>query len=633
MFRLLATVTLWILYAFGFLLGGIFLGPLWALLLVVAVLVWGTSRLRPGLPSSHPFPALVYLAVLPVGLAGYLAPFRHWSLVLLSLPDWSMDESTAVGILQDERFEAFVAWSGVWFGACALIVGARWYWRFARQTSNLPTSRVRSLAPGLCELSGLARRVESAPDWCEKDTVMGFRAWTEDGNKGETILHIRGHTSQFHIEDAGGRVLVDPRAAVIPSEWPPIQFGRRICEIEITRRNEHPDSGGYRKWIADGDRVYLLGRAELREDAPEAAVDGERLVVRAPSPLGRFGSMVSVMLLGWGDPTVESFFFLTDRDEASARGRLRIAALWHCLLASFWIGSSLLHVDYRPPDHWRIPDFYAAPSKHWPMERLEAALDDIDPDRRLAALHVLLKKGLPPPLAARMAARDRVPHNRAEALGALVQLAPYMEQAAERALLISAGTQGLGDPDPEVQVSAIDILGSVKPMPDEVALLLASALKSPELSVRSRAADVFDRTPSGLEPVFAALSAAAASEVNPDFRKIFIWGVGKAHVSAERRLSALLPLLRVDDAASYAAEEISRLGPAACAAAAPLIAERLTDPNVHKKHLIRVLESSGRACEFRSSMEKAFGERGLYEGYRWELKSLLDSCAGKNKNP
>ncbi len=218
----------------------------------------------------------------------------HW-LLLLWIPPYFAGLAApclALTLLVHEYWNAFphgwplsrlgpeiVAWLGIFAGYCgvgvglyaALLVGF-WKLQQARQLANLPTSKARSAAVGLSEFRGVARPCEDDPD----DPILQFRS-------------SKLRSVPFYLKDGTGRILVDPRGA----EFRPRQIGsgiplvsQRVCEIVLTRR---VGSQSVESWwrgetmaaeLRAGDRVYVIGCVQPREDAPSGARDSEALVVR-----------------------------------------------------------------------------------------------------------------------------------------------------------------------------------------------------------------------------------------------------------------------------------------------------------------------------------------------------------------
>ncbi len=345
--------TLFLSLAYGFLLflGGLLLKPFIILFTILFALGAAFALRNPSQsPWIGPYRAIGMLALMPVALAGYLAPFRHIVLFLLARTEGPTAVEVARLLLPGPGFETFAGASGVWFGVCALILEARWFWRHSWHSRLLPTAAARSAAIGLCELRGRARRIGKPLDGFPPEAVLGHRVYTVKTSDANEVRE-ESRLPPFYLEDGTGRILVDPKEAKIRTSWSPLFFGVRFCEVAVTKRREELSMGERRQFIADGDPVYVLGRVETRADAPEA-VDSERLVVRAPKALPFFDSLLSNVTLGLADAGMGDVFFLSDTDEAQARKYMRRAVLAHAAVAALWVGLSLRQMDYVPPERW-----------------------------------------------------------------------------------------------------------------------------------------------------------------------------------------------------------------------------------------------------------------------------------------
>ncbi|MHB9154176.1 MAG: GIDE domain-containing protein [Endomicrobiales bacterium] len=138
---------------------------------------------------------------------------------------------------------------------------------------NTPTSRVRSAAMGVCELCGIAKGKTplKSPHTGTDCVFYRFTAEKETRNsKGHTswaTVRDERSTAYFYVEDATGRLLVDPLGA----------------EALLVKDFEAVEGGGifsgrmrYREWfVKPGDYVYVLGTVKKSRDA--AVERGERL--------------------------------------------------------------------------------------------------------------------------------------------------------------------------------------------------------------------------------------------------------------------------------------------------------------------------------------------------------------------
>ena len=119
-----------------------------------------------------------------------------------------------------------------------------WRLKQIRQVKTLPRSKTRSAAIGLAEFEGTVRPM------------------SEDGYVSQLVSRP---AQPFHLEDETGRILVDPRGATVrPRTTSGLSL--QINEIE--------------EGLRDGDRVYVIGNVQRRDNVPAGAPEAETLVVR-----------------------------------------------------------------------------------------------------------------------------------------------------------------------------------------------------------------------------------------------------------------------------------------------------------------------------------------------------------------
>ncbi len=168
----------------------------------------------------------------------------------------------------------------------AVLAGICLWWgfhflRLKRRVENTPTSKTRSLALGLVEVHGRARRKYAlvSPMSQQPCVYYRLRRFRRDRNNRWKLSSSSdsGHVP-FYLEDDTGRVLVDPaRASVRPRSRQEGFSGQQILMLE---RSSPVDRN--QKWveeiIAEGRWLYVLGhatenrtpRTSLRERLVEA---------------------------------------------------------------------------------------------------------------------------------------------------------------------------------------------------------------------------------------------------------------------------------------------------------------------------------------------------------------------------
>lgn len=186
-----------------------------------------------------------------------------------------------------ETLAYLLAGSGTLMGLWAGLADGTWRLSQLRQLRSLPSSKVRSAALGLVELKG---RVRLLPPPAEAVPFL--------------------EVSPFILEDATGRVRVDPSGAKISLGWW-LRFGRRQREAVL--------AGGPGGQLGEGSPVYVLGTL---------AADGGERVVR---PRGDGYDYAEV-------------FFLSDSGEFDARRHLREGFARTVLAAVLWTAFSLANL-------------------------------------------------------------------------------------------------------------------------------------------------------------------------------------------------------------------------------------------------------------------------------------------------
>jgi hypothetical protein len=130
--------------------------------------------------------------------------------------------------------------------ATAVFAGAvglyAWGWRSLRRRwtiLNVPTSKARSVAMGLVELKGKARRAGEEPflSPVRNLSCVWYRTLVErhsaEGRRTYRLLHQQEAGTPFYLEDDTGRVMVKPDGAEIA--------GILVCDIIIGEGMDLPD--------------------------------------------------------------------------------------------------------------------------------------------------------------------------------------------------------------------------------------------------------------------------------------------------------------------------------------------------------------------------------------------------------
>lgn len=185
--------------------------------------------------------------------------------------------------------------------------GVRRY-QLVQKINNTPTSSVQSAAVGLVELAGKARQKDGLNSPISKVPCAYWRLvfqYYKSGKHGgwREYLKMDSSASKFHLEDETGKMLIDPKGGKIelphdnlfsgypsgkgifgmthkkmPSEV--LDFVSSLDESTKKRALSHQneDVRVYEHYIADGDRLYVLGTAKPGDSRP-GAKGAENLVL------------------------------------------------------------------------------------------------------------------------------------------------------------------------------------------------------------------------------------------------------------------------------------------------------------------------------------------------------------------
>lgn len=260
--------------------------------------------------------------------AGVIAIFAVAVVVLLLATGWAMAEPP--GEL------------GIW-PTVALVVGPLAVWsgfkelRKRQLIRNTPTSKVRSLAVGDVEVKGMARPIDGPllsplthTDACIYEIEVEEKHRSKNGTYWRTVLEMR-HETPFYVDDATGRVRVEPsdadlsvererRVHVEEGDPPPPELGDWAVEEGHLTRDEleqvKQDSGfleevsdlftlddsevqehfaetsmrdrRYTEWVLGaGEETYVFGGAHPT-DGEGSATNVDNLVIREHEGTGRF---------------------------------------------------------------------------------------------------------------------------------------------------------------------------------------------------------------------------------------------------------------------------------------------------------------------------------------------------------
>ena len=268
-------------------LAGILLLPAYALLLGAAVLMppilagvtlsdaWTKREFLEFRTYTRLFLALI---VAPAALLAMAAPFRALLVGLLSLHPPALDGFHEGHAMLYGPLGAFVGdlvpyWLDLYWGMLAtLIIFALALTDSVRrsmlvsQIRNLSTSRARSVAVGLAELSGRATPLGKAS--ARAPIIRSWLKRTGDGYTQETEVN------PFYLDDGTGRILVDARGAKVDEEKQAITTA--MHQVKLT---QHQGKDGLPEGrLMPGDPVFVLGTVQINDDP--ASRDDDPVVIK-----------------------------------------------------------------------------------------------------------------------------------------------------------------------------------------------------------------------------------------------------------------------------------------------------------------------------------------------------------------
>ncbi|MBW2503490.1 MAG: hypothetical protein JRE16_02860, partial [Deltaproteobacteria bacterium] len=150
--------------------------------------------------------------------------------------------------------------------AAFLIWGGFHYVRLKRQVENTPTSKVRSLALGMVEIHGRARRMYALVSPMSQSACVWYRLRKyRKGRKKKwrLIQQIDSSHVAFRLDDGTGRIVVDPSGATVKAKTQLTGYPDQFMKVLGTfGRTADPEE----KWIEDliyeGTALYVLGFAQ-----------------------------------------------------------------------------------------------------------------------------------------------------------------------------------------------------------------------------------------------------------------------------------------------------------------------------------------------------------------------------------
>ncbi len=250
-------------------------------------------------PMAEPAPPVTNAAPLP---APPLRPRKGG----LSRTQWLSISGTAAAFglfiaLDNTAFAQAVLHYGIRPGLLPAVLSAGMLWggfhflRLKRRVENTPTSKTRSLAMGLVEVHGRARRKYALVSPMSQLPCVYYRLrrYRRDRNNHWKLSSCKESDHvPFYLEDDTGRVIVDPQRATVRPRNSQQGFGGQ--QNLLLDRASHIDRD--EKWveetIAEGTHLYILGQAMenalRRPPLRQRVIEALRELKKDPAALKRY---------------------------------------------------------------------------------------------------------------------------------------------------------------------------------------------------------------------------------------------------------------------------------------------------------------------------------------------------------
>ncbi len=179
--------------------------------------------------------------------------------------------------------------------SAALLWGGFHFLRLKRRVENTPTSKTRSLAMGLVEVHGHARRKYAlvSPMSHLPCVYYRLRRYRKDRNNRWKLSSCKeSDYVPFYLEDDTGRVIIDPRRATVRPRSRQQGFGGQQNLLMDKASHIDRDEKWVEETIAEGTRLYILGQAKenSQQRAPlrQRVIESLRELKKDPAALKRY---------------------------------------------------------------------------------------------------------------------------------------------------------------------------------------------------------------------------------------------------------------------------------------------------------------------------------------------------------
>ncbi len=181
-----------------------------------------------------------------------------------------MRYGTAAGVIPG-LLAFLLLWSGFYFI------------RLKRRVENTPTSKVRSIAMGLVEVHGCARRMYAlvAPMSQSACVFYRLRKYRRDKNQQwKLVREVDSRHVPFQVDDGTGRVTVDPNGARVAAKTRQTGYPGESALTFSAFKQEYADEKWVEDLIYEGTNLYVLGYARPLKEERMSLADRTRARLR-----------------------------------------------------------------------------------------------------------------------------------------------------------------------------------------------------------------------------------------------------------------------------------------------------------------------------------------------------------------
>lgn len=148
--------------------------------------------------------------------------------------------------------------------AAGLFWGGFYFIRLKRRVENTPTSKVRSIAMGMVEVHGRARRLYALVAPMTQSPCIFYRLRKyrrERNNRWKLVREMDSRHVPFQVDDGTGRVTVDPTGAFVRAKTRQTGYPGDSPLTFTAFRREYEDEKWTEELVFEGTSLYVLGYA------------------------------------------------------------------------------------------------------------------------------------------------------------------------------------------------------------------------------------------------------------------------------------------------------------------------------------------------------------------------------------